>query len=171
MHLATAGVVLYALWKWADLSRWRRYHASMLYFSVCNLLYLYLCQDYPLWSLIEDGSVPHHAWTAALYNFFIYPSCVLLFLSRAPRRRTAALWLHVGKWVALFALIEALYLELGLMIHDHGWSLGWSVLFDCIMFPMLLLHQRRPLLAYPLSVLFACGWLLLFDVPARSPFL
>jgi len=171
MHVAMTGVVLFALWRWADLPRWRRYHASMLYFSASNLFYLYLCRDVPLWTLVADRSVPHPAATTAIYNFFIYPACVLLFLSRAPRRRSAALWLHVAKWVALFFVLEALYLKLGLMIHDNGWSLGWSLLFDCIMFPMLLLHSRRPLLAYALSALNVIGWLLLFDVPSRSRFL
>jgi hypothetical protein len=56
----------------------------------------------------------------------------------------------------------------GEIIHSNGWSLGWSFLFDFIMFPMLRLHHKYPLIAYILSVPIAIFFIFLFDVPIEK---
>ncbi|HZG85006.1 CBO0543 family protein [Paenibacillus sp.] len=171
MHLAIAGAVTFALWKWADLRHWRRYHATILYFCVCNLLYHYLNQGRLLWALHGDRIVAHHALAESLYTFYIFPATVLLFLSRAPRGHPGRLALHVAQWIVIYSVVEWCYLEIGLIRHQYGWSMGWSILFDCVLFPMLLLHERHPLLTYGLSVVFTVVWLDLFDVISGSAFL
>ena len=53
----------------------------------------------------------------------------------------------------------------GLCVYSHGWTYTWSIVFASLMIPMLVLHYKRPLWAYILSVPITVFLLLWFEVP------
>lgn len=73
--------------------------------------------------------------------------------------------LRYMKWVGIYALMEAIYAWSGRIVYAHGWGWWWSLGFDLMMFPMLLLHCRKPGTAYVVSAFIIVALLLIFRVP------
>ncbi|WP_227937220.1 hypothetical protein [Alkalihalobacillus deserti] len=53
--------------------------------------------------------------------------------------------------------------------YQYGWTLGWSIVALFIMFPLLRLHFKHPLLTYLLFALVCIGFLWWFNVPVHLP--
>jgi hypothetical protein len=54
MHLALAFITLLSVWKWGDWRNWEKYHSTMMYFALGNVLYNFLCANHFLWKLKPD---------------------------------------------------------------------------------------------------------------------
>lgn len=93
------------------------------------------------------------------------PILTLIYLSHYPEGKT---WLkklfYIVLWIALFGVIEVIAKLLGMISNHHGWSLWWSLMFDFIMFTILAIHYKRPILALVLSGLFIVFLWELFDI-------
>ncbi|HYK71701.1 MAG TPA: hypothetical protein VEV44_01015 [Pseudoneobacillus sp.] len=59
--------------------------------------------------------------------------------------------IYILKWLVIFILFESLLLKFNHVHYYNGWNIGWTILFDIIMFLMLRLHFKRPLWAIILS--------------------
>lgn len=162
MHLFMAIFTLWASYRWGDLRNWQKYHPTMMYFSLGNLLYNFLCDDHMLWTLTPD--LFNTGVTEMLYTFIIFPATALLFLTNYPTGRMKTVF-HYVQWILIYGGMEYIYSLTNRIAYDYGWSLGWSIVFDCIMFPMLKLFSVKPLLAYGLSVCLTVFWMKLFHVP------
>jgi hypothetical protein len=167
LHFAVMLLVICLIWKTGAWRNWSKYHTTMMYFAVGNLTYNFLTANHFLWKLNPD-ILPNHSLTEILYSFITFPGSALLFLNNFPDRRSQILQRYV-KWVFIYVLIEWIFMLYGRIIYQYGWSLMWSAVFDIIMFPMLLLHSKRPLIAYVLSILLAIFWIKWFDVPVNIP--
>ncbi len=166
MHIFITIWAVAAAWRWADWSRFREFHATMIYMPAMDLLYFYFTNDYPLWTVQSHLGLPYTG-IALLYTFIVFPCTVILFLSNYPDTVRKQI-LHVGKWVMIYVGIEWIWLLLRFIKYDNGWSLGWSFLFVIVMFPMLLLHYKRPFPAYIASLIIIIFLIYWFDVPWDS---
>ncbi|WP_420810413.1 CBO0543 family protein [Halobacillus ihumii] len=155
-----------AAWRWADWNLFRNFHATILYMSSMNLLYLLLTSDYRLWIEQSNLGLPH-TLIALLYTFIVFPCTVMLFLSNYPDKLGSQI-LHIGKWIIIYIGTEWVGHLYGFVYYTHGWSLVWSLLFLIVMFPMLRLHHKRPILAYLISLIIIAFLLDWFDVPWKS---
>lgn len=109
--------------------------------------------------------LPNHILIALFRMATIYPSTILLFFSHFPKERKMKQILYLLLWILIYALIETLnYYGWKVISHHHGWDLRWSFLFDFVMFPMLLIHQYLPLLAWLLSIGFVMFLWNVFDL-------
>lgn len=168
MHVLTAVVVAFAVWRFGDWKGWQKYHSTMLYFIFGNVMYLFLTAGYSLWSLKADFA-SNYIFTELLYMFIVLPGTALLYLSKMPVSTKGRIK-HIIKWIVLYAAIEGVYAYATDSIqYDNGWHLGWSLLFDCVMFPMLLLHYKKPLLSYLISFPIAMFLIWYFKVPVHLP--
>ncbi|WP_426452042.1 CBO0543 family protein [Paenibacillus sp. S-38] len=159
MTLVTLVCFLWAKgWKAAP-----RFHSTVLYMISANVLYFVFTTNYLLWAFVPDVPL-YPIFNELLYTLIVFPCSVVLFLKGCPEEKGLPVW-HYLKWVAFFAVPEALYAYTGHIAYGHGWSWGWSAAFDLMMFPMLWLHSRRPVLAYILSVGITTLLLYLFRVP------
>ncbi len=154
---------IFAAWRWADWRNWEQYHTTILYKIALALLYDVLTYNYPLWEY-SDFLVPTHTINGLTITFIGFTCTVLLFLSNFPSSKVKQIF-YFAFWVLLNSAIELFYHLIGLFNYYHGWNFWWSVFFNCIMFPMLILHHRKPLLAYVLSIPIIVFLLLMFDVP------
>ncbi|MFS0901470.1 MULTISPECIES: CBO0543 family protein [Priestia] len=167
MRLIGLFLWIFAAWRWSDWKNWRKYHSTILYMIMFALLYEVLTYNYSLW-IFKATLIPTHTLNSLLVTFITFPCLVLLFLSNFPEDVTTKKILHIIFWIILYSIVEYFYHAVGLFKYSHGWNFGCSILFNCIMFPMLLLHHKKPLLAYFLSIPIAIFYLIIFNVPISS---
>ncbi|WP_332692159.1 CBO0543 family protein [Halalkalibacter lacteus] len=167
MHVLTAIISILAVIGWGDWRNWQKYHTTLLFFALGNLVYNFLTANYFLWRMHSDF-ITNHTLTEMLYTFIIFPATGILFLGNAPEGFTKQT-LHMLRWIAIYAVWEYIYTLTGHIEYQYGWTLGWSIVALFFMFPLLKLHVKHPLLTYVFFALVSVGFLWWFDVPVHLP--
>lgn len=167
MHILITLIVILAIFIRGDFRHWKEFHSTMLYIAVGNLMYNFLAANYLLWRFNPD-IMSNHTLTEVVYTCVVFPGTALMFLSTFPKT-SKRITFHYITWIGLYVGFEIMFLFLNKIYYQYGWNLGWSALFDCIMFPMLRLHSKKPLLAYLLSIPIAVFFIIYFDVPIHIP--
>lgn len=164
MHLALVILVVFSVWRYGDWKNWRKYHDTMLYIIMGNLLYYFLYHDHILWHFQPDFLFTSHFLIELLYTFIILPGSALILLTDYPIaiRRQA---LRIGKFILIFVTMEWIFYINELIHHENGWNMWWSLGWNSMMFPMLVLHHKKPLAAYIISILIFIFMITLFPVP------
>ncbi|OLS40636.1 CBO0543 family protein [Bacillus sp. MRMR6] len=162
-------VFLVAAIIWGDWKGWRVYYPTILFFIVGDLLKNFLLYNHWLWTYKEtmffENILRNHTIINLMVMFIGYPSTIFLYLGRFPRSKgKQAAW--VAFWVFLYSILEYINLHyLHLIRHHNGWNMPWSVVFNIVMFLMLRVHYKNPLLALGLSVLWILFLLQMFPIP------
>jgi len=169
MHLIFNSLFLGAALKWGDWGNWGKYHSTILFLWFGDLLYNVLCHDYEMWkykeSIIAENLLANHTIISLLIMCVAYPATVLIYLGRFPTVTSKKI-IWIIFWVTLYSLIEYINLRyLHLVTHHNGWSIGWSVLFNLILFSMLRLHYKKPIIALLISVPIILFFVVYFKVP------
>lgn len=167
MHIIGQFLWIFAAWRWGDWRNWEKYHSTMLYMVVFSLLYDVLTYNYSLW-IFGDFFLPTHTLNSLAVTFIGFPCSVLIFLSRFPEHSIIKKVTYVALWAILYLAIEYFFLVIDLFYYDNGWNIWWSALLDVTLFPMLLLHHKKPLLAYLIGVPIIIFYLLVFNVPINK---
>lgn len=167
MHVAISLFTIFAVWKWGDWRQWEKYHTTMLFIALGNLIYNFLTAGWFLWRL-EADFLTNHSLTEMLYTIIVFPGSVLIFLSNFPTT-TIRKVLHILTWIAIYVSVEWVFLFTKHISYQYGWNFWWSVLFNLVMFPILAVHHKRPLLAYLLSIPVIVFVLWYFEVPVHIP--
>lgn len=116
--------------------------------------------------LWEYRKLVSHTFGDYFNAFFIAPF-VILYLSHFPVKSIYKAP-YVLCWACACTLYEYFSNILGFIIYDNGWNIFWSFGFYCFVFPMIRLHYKKPLIAWPLSFGFALAMLIIFKVPLNS---
>lgn len=170
MHLILALVSIFAVWFRRDYREWKLYYSTMQYIAIGNLTYNFLCASHWLWQLSPDIKWLNHSLLEMSYTFITFPLTSLMFLSHYPEKKGSwKIFRHYLCWIGLYVGIEYILLLRGNIVYKFEWGLWWSALFDCIMFPFLRLHHRKPLLTLFLSVPMTIFWVWFFDIPVSIP--
>lgn len=170
MHIILALISIVAVWIKGDYRNWKHYYPTMQYIALGNLTYNFLCASHWLWQLSPDIKWFNHSLLEMAYTFITFPLTALMFLSRYPEGQGKwRIFRHYLFWIGLYVVIEIILLLKGNILYKYGWSLGWSALFDCIMFLFLRLHHKKPLFTMILSVPMAIFWVWFFDIPVTVP--
>lgn len=164
MHIIVSLLFLIAALKWGDLKNWKSYYPTILYFAIGDLGYNFLTHDNPLW--IYESTIFSHTFSDLLVVTIVFPSFVLLFLPYYPDEFVKQIS-YIVIWVFITSTLEYISYSLGYFSYHNGWSIWWSVVHNCIAFPLLRLHYKKPLWVWPISLAIAIGTLLLFDLPLR----
>ncbi|MDQ0877435.1 hypothetical protein QFZ77_006094 [Paenibacillus sp. V4I3] len=162
MHLILTLVTILAAWRWSDWRDWKQYHSSMLYVVAAGFLYEFLTLDQTLWVFHPDFFY-NQTITIIVYAVVTMPLTILLYLSNYPKTIGKQI-LHICLWIGIYVSVEVILFVSGRITYQNGWNLGYSVLFDTMMFPMIKLHHSRPLLAYIISIPIVYGLILLFHI-------
>jgi hypothetical protein len=169
VHLLLNSLFLFAGLKWGDWRHWHKYHSTILFFWFGDLLYNVLCKNFLMWEYKEtifgQNLLPNHLAVSFLIMFVAYPATVIIYLGNIPNGTFRVVsWLLF--WVILYSLVEYINLRyLNLVSHNHGWSMGWSVLFNLIIFSMLLLHYKHQVAALLISIPIILFFVIFFKVP------
>lgn len=134
-------------WKWGNWKNWKEYYPTMLYFTTGNLIYDVLTQMKPLWNFGEI--VKHYPVFEVLMMLCLYPSTTILYFtfypSSASFKKQA---LYILLWVSIYTVVELLSHITGGFSYENGWNICYSILFNLLMFPLLRLHFKKPLLTW-----------------------
>lgn len=95
----------------------------------------------------------------------VYPVTVIIYLFYFPKKKIFKQIFYILAWVILYIFLELFGLHIfGLINHFNGWNIWWSLLLDIVLFVMLFIHHKRPLLAWGLSIIVIIFFLTVFDV-------
>jgi hypothetical protein len=170
MHIFLALLSIISVAVRGDHQKWKHFYPTMQYIALGNLTYNFLCASHWLWQLSPDVKWFNYTLLEMSYTFITFPFTALMFLSRYPEGQGKwRVFRHYLFWIALYVGFEIVLIFSGGIIYKFGWGLLWSALFDCIMFPFLRLHYKKPLLTMLLSVPMTIFWVLLFEIPVSVP--
>ena len=164
MILLLAGLWCLICYQWGDWKNWKNYYPTMMFFIAGDFIYLYAARTKPLWQYtakLFPGTI-----TTLIVALIIYPCTVLLFLPSYSKLGAIKKICYIIFWICLYTLLEYLALKYNYLQHSNGWNFIDSVLFDCALFPLLLIHQRNPPIAWLLSCILGFGIAFLFNLPA-----
>ncbi|MBM7691503.1 hypothetical protein JOC77_000908 [Peribacillus deserti] len=165
MHVVITILTIMASLKWADWKKWKEYHASMLFVAAGGLLYEYIVKKNSLWKFHSD-LLYGHEMTVIVYAIITMPISIFLFLSHFPEMAIRR-FLYILVWSGIYIAVEWVLLKFDRISYDYGWSLGYSFLFDLIMFSVIALHHFRPVLSYILSIFIIIFLVIYFKVPFK----
>ncbi|WAH35618.1 CBO0543 family protein [Alicyclobacillus dauci] len=165
MHITIAAVTALAAWKWGDWRNWKKYEPTMLFMAFLAMVYEFLTKDYSLWEFHPD-IIANQTTIVLLYASFTMPLTALIFLSNYPDR-FGKLVVYYLMWVGIYVGVEVILYVSRRITYSHRWNLLWSVLFDVVMFPILRLHGKKPLITYIICVPIILVYLSIFKVPLK----
>jgi hypothetical protein len=169
MHVGIAITTLLAVYWKADWKNWEHYHPTILYVSVCNLLYNCLCAGYLLWKYNPDFLF-HHNSVDLVYSFIILPGVALLYLTGYPyKTKFTKQFVYITKWVVLSLVIESVVLVTGYLELNRGWEYWMEIPFYFTMYGLIRLHHSKPILTYLFSIIIIVFLMNAFDVPFSTP--
>jgi hypothetical protein len=147
---------------WGDWRSWRKYYPTILFFMIGDFLYNFLLYKKSMW-LFHDTILPNHTMITLLTMVISYSATVLIYLGRYPEGwKNQSLWFLL--WSGIYMGFEYVNNKLGFITYHNGWNMGWSVLFTAIIFIILPIHHKRPLVAWLLSFIIIVSLLTIFDV-------
>jgi hypothetical protein len=154
MRIIVAIIFILAAWKWSNWRNWREYYPTILFTIVVILVVDLITANHKLWILTNSPFITSTIANSSFTTFLILPAKVLLYLSKFPQKFSHQFY-YILIWVSIFSLMEFGMTHLGLFNYANGWSLSWSILHNCVMFPILRIHYYcNPLLAWLLSGVF-----------------
>ncbi|MFZ5986810.1 MAG: CBO0543 family protein [Bacillota bacterium] len=160
MHLGVIILTIFAAWQKGDWKNWERYHSTMLFVAMSNLLYNFIYFNHFLWQLKPDFLF-NHVMGEMFYTFIVFPFSAFILLSNYPKDLKKQVY-RIAKFITVYILIEWIFLEYGRIVHKYGWNMWWSLAWDCMMFPIWVLHYKKPLIAYFVSFVVVVVVVLLF---------
>jgi hypothetical protein len=166
MHILLAICVFVLSLTRGDLKNIEKYSLTIYYVIICNLLYNVICYDYLLWKYKSDIFKASHLTVDLLYTFIGLPGITFLFLSHFPSlQQRVKPFIYILKWVGFALLLELLYIKTGRLVLQNGYEYWMEFFFYPVMFGMVYLHQKKPLISYIFSVIIICFMVWYFDVP------
>ena len=151
-----------------DWKSWKEYYPTILYYCTMNFLYEFLYYNHTLFAFrAVTTSLLNHTIIQLAFIFFIMPVADLIYLQRYPRNwKNAVIYIFV--WSTFFWAIEFLFFQKGMFVYDNGWNIWHSYWFDILMFVMLRIHFKRPVLALALSAVAVAAMVLCFPIPFEN---
>jgi len=163
MHAAIFIFSVFATWRWGDWRDWQKYHTTMLYVAVANLLYNFVYHDHLLWQLKPPLLFGSHTIGELFYTFVVFPGSALILLTDYPKDLKKQLF-RIAKFVFIYIVLEWVLHIYGIIIYKYGWNIWWSLAWNLVMFPLWVLHHKKPLATYIVSILFVIIVTTLFPV-------
>jgi hypothetical protein len=152
-----------AAFKFAD-RNWHRYYPTLLFAALGNALYELICYKYQLWKMEANG-LPVAMIPILLLILIGMPLSTWIYLSKYPYGKGLfSQVMYIAYFSAFFILLEFVSVKGGAITYHHNWNLLWSLVFVIVMFIVLRIHYRRPLLGLIISVGFVAILCLIFDV-------
>lgn len=155
-----------AAYKLGDWKNWRKYYPTVLFMGMGNLIYLMAFKNKVLWAFNPGGITPIISELFVILTIFF--CTVLIFLTHFPNTLFKQLQ-YIILWDAIYIIIEVLMLNIGMQVNSNGWSIWWSIFHNFYMFPLLAIHHKSPLLAWPFSIIALLIMMRVFEMPFINP--
>ena len=149
-HILLAVVSIVICYKLGDWKNWRKYYSTILFFILSSVVCVALTYNHPLW--LYQSSIINHTFTDLFISITVYPCTIMMFIPHLPIK-TAKIILHISIYVAVYTIPEFIAVKLGYFAYYNGWSIWCTLIFNCIMFPIIILHYKNPIYAWLLALI------------------
>ncbi|WP_421384905.1 CBO0543 family protein [Bacillus salacetis] len=155
--------------KYGEWSKFNEYYSTILFFIIGDLLSQFLLYDHSLWMFHPMDKLDrlfylNHTSIALLKMAIQYTVTVAIFIGRLPEG-VGKQALMVLFWTVIYGLNEYLTHLLGGLSYHKGWNFGWDIVFNIMMLTMLIIHYKKPILAWILTVPIIVTLWFIFDIP------
>lgn len=150
-------------WKWGDWRNWKLYYSTIIFMILGDFIYLFLTFQKPLWTM--ESTILGRTFTNLLIAFFIYPSFVLLYLSNFPKENLEKKVFYISAFTLFFTAFEYIFIKFDSISYYNSWNLWWTFLFDIMLFILLRVHYKKPLLGIFFAVVVGTCIMLIFKIP------
>ena len=161
-HIIVTIVMVMVAWKWGDWKNWKQYYPTILFYIVFDILYSVLFYNYPLWEL--ESPLLKTTFSDILLTMVFAPAAILLYIPYFPIGILKQV-IYIFLWVFILVFSEIISYCLGFISYHNGWNICWTALFDSIMLPLMILHYKKPLMAWFVSIILLIIALIYFKVP------
>lgn len=164
MNFVFGAFCLLLMLRFGDWKNYKKYYPTILFMIIGDLLYNLFTYQAPTWKYNSDFILPNHTLVNLWIMMTVYPATVLIYLPHFPEKRSKQV-LYILFWVLLYGIIElAGFYIFNAIEHLNGWNMWWSLWFNLILFTMLPIHHKRPILAWGLSFIVIIFLLIMFNV-------
>ncbi|WP_064092330.1 CBO0543 family protein [Rossellomorea aquimaris] len=169
MILTLLFIYIFIGWKFGNWKEFHSYYSTILFFIIGDLLSQFLLYDYSMWkfqaiSELDQSLKLNHTLISLLKMIVQYTVTVAIFIGRLPSSLLKkVIW--VGIWTGIFAITEGFTHFIGIMTYHHGWHFGWDLIFNVMMLSVLIIHHKRPIVAWIISFPIVLFLWFYFDVP------
>ena len=168
-HILLSLFAILIAWKWGDWRNWKLYYPTILFFIIGDLTYVLVSTNKTLWEY--DSPILNGDFIEILIAFVIFPCTIFLFFAlylKVKRSSNNKILIHLLFFLFcsfVYTSVECLSCLLGFFSYHNGWSIYWSFGFNCIMFPLLLLHYKNPFWAWLTSITLGYLVVYFFNLP------
>jgi len=167
-HIVLASLSIFIAWKWGDWQNWKLYYSTILYMIIGDLSYSSLSSNKPLWHF--ESPIIGSDFSEFVIAFVCFPcTCFVFFALYSKVIKTGSSFMIYILFFLfsafIYTSIEYLSFRLGFISYHNGWNTCWSFIFNCLMFPLLLLHYKKPLLVWIPSMALAVIMIYIFHLP------
>jgi len=164
-HIFLAIVSILICYKFGDWKNWKIYYPTILFFILSNVVCILLTYNHTLW--LYESTILNHSFSDLLICITVYPSTIMLFIPHFPSKITKAI-LHICIYVAVYSIPEFIALKLGYFTYQNGWTIWCTLIFNFIMFPILILHYKKPIYAWAIALISPHILFFLMKIPYNS---
>lgn len=161
--IATASLLL--CYQFGDWRNWQNYYSTILFFILSSVACTLLTYNHTLW--LYQAAIINHTFTDLFIAITVYPATVMLFLPHLPRK-TTKLIAYIFMFVAIYTIGEYFAVKFGYFTYHNGWSILSSFIFNCLMFPILILHYKRPIYAWIIVLVSPHILFFIMNIPYNS---
>ena len=150
-------ISVYLCFKRGDWKNWKEYYSTILFFILSSVACAFLTYNHPLW--LYQSTIINHSFTDLFISITVYPCTIMMFIPHFPSKITKIIR-HITIYVAVYTIPEFIAVKLGYFTYYNGWSIWHTLIFNYIMFPILILHYKKPLYAWVIALV--CPHVLFF---------
>ena len=165
IRILVAIIFICLCFKWGDWKNWRVFYPTILFYIIFDLSYNILFYNKPLW--LYTGSFWNSTFADYFVTFVTFPPLIILFLSNFPTKILKQVKYTVFLALGMSFLEYIMYITGG-MKYYNGWNIGCSLLFDLIMYPLLFLNYKKPLLCWGITIPLVFSLMFIVNVPFSS---
>ena len=138
-------ISIYLCYKFGDWENWEKYYPTILFFILSSVCCAFLTYNHPLW--LYPPTIINRTFTDLFISITVYPCTIMMFIPHLPKKMSK-IFFHISYYVAIYTIPEFIAVKLGLFIYNNGWDIWHTLIFNYIMFPILILHYKKPFYAW-----------------------
>lgn len=149
------------LYKFGDWKNWRLYYPTILFFWCGNFIAQIVFCNHHFW--LYKNPLMSHTLTDFISMIFVFSSTTILYLQYYPRKFINQT-LYILFWVSLYSAVEWVFVLLGGIVHQYGWTMWLSIIHNTYQFILLRIHQKKPILAWILACIILAIVMFIFKI-------
>ena len=159
-------VLLFLLMKSGHWRNWRSYYPTVLLMMIVDVAFNFLTYNHPFWHY-KSAIIPSHTIMDLFHAVVSFPCIVMLFLGYMPNGlfKRAVYIVFVS---AIYAAIEYAVHVAGKFEYFNGWNTLHSFLFDIGLFSILMIHYKKPVIAWLCIMIIVPLFLLIVQFPLEK---